>query len=373
MNQFEYRRVDYIRESSCTYAFCVDYYSKSENREKILLIYNENDEYLGCLQGGDVACCDGEIAFEYMWKYFIYKGYLKADDEFCEELNYESILADSPTRGELEKRFYIGTLSAEVTADYMRAQRDFLRVRGSLAFTVNIPEDCTWKESEEHMDFCFSSGAPLFWGECASQYITPFWNRIFSVPYKEARKKFLEKKELQISYGEGQRKIFLVGPCIVNGSGVFEGESLIEQLFDYLKKQKIHCELIRITNGIRKCEVTAPVLEYDIHKNDIVLFMVRGSGAGCDYDMTPVYRDYQGDKWLYTNMPMHTTYEGNRLLAEALTEKVISPIYQKIREEEDDVLVYRGIPQHLTNDALGRLREWLEGFQASTGGYLALS
>lgn len=374
MKQFEYRQVDYIAEDSCTYSFCVDYYSKSENKEKVLLIYNEHDEYLGCLTGRELAACDGEIAFEYRQRYFTYKGYLKEDDEFCEELNYYmSILADSPVRGEQEKRFYIGVLPVETIADYIRKQRDFLRTMGILAFTVNIPDECMLKESEGHIGFCFDPSSPLFWGEYARKYITSFWDRIFSVPYKEARKKFLEKKELQNSYGEGKRRIFLVGPCIVNGSTVFEGESLIEQLYEYLRKQNIHCELMRVSNGIRKCEVAAPVLEYDIYKNDIVLFMVRASGAECDFDMTPIYKDYQGYKWLYTNIPMHTTYEGNHLLAEALVEKVISPIYQKNRVEDDDVLLYRGTPQHLTNYALGRLQEWLEGFQVISGGYAAQS
>lgn len=374
MNQLEYRQVDYIKESSCTYAFCVDYFCRSENLQKILLIYNVNDEYLGCLMAGDVACCDGEIAFEYLWKYYIYKGYLKANDEFCEKLNYyRAILADSPVRREQEKRFYIGVMPVEITADYMQMQRNYLRTRGILAFTVNIPEHCTWKESEEHMGFQFDLGAPFFWGEYASKYISPFLNRMFSVPYKEARKNILEKKELQNSYGDGKRRIFLVGPCIVNGYGVFEGESLIEQLFEYLKKHKIYCELMRVSNGIRRCDAATPVLEYDIHKNDIVLFIVRGSGAEFDFDMTPIYKSYRGYKWLYTNLPIHTTYEGNRLLAEALAEKVIFPIYRKSSVEDDDVLLYRGSPQHLTNHALERLHEWLEGFQAITGGYVALS
>lgn len=372
MNQFEYRQVDYIREKDCTYESCMNYYSKKNNRENILLVYSESDEYLGCISISDVLACKGEIQFEYRWKCFIFKGYLKKSEDFVEEyIYYVSILADTPEKGAYRKRFYMSVYPVGVFANVQRKQRDFLKNREIHSFCIKIPKECSWEEPAIHRDCWLNPAAPAFWGEYCKKYVDSILDKIFSIDYQKAKKGILDRPEKQNIYGSGKRRIFLVGPCIVSGTMVLEGENLIDYVFECLQSRDIDYKVVRVSSGSNRAELICQLFEYDIYKNDIVLFMVRSSDAECDFDMTPIYKDYQGYKWLYTDEPIHTTYEGNRLLAETLVEKVIFPIYQNSRVEDDDVLLYSGTPQSLTNYAMEMLQEWLEGFSVN-GGYVAL-
>ncbi len=127
------------------------------------------------------------------------------------------------------------------------------------------------------------------------------------------------RQEKQLGSTDMDRKIFLIGPCTVIGQTPSE-KYLAEILQSLLEKNNFSYKIIKINGRYFPNEI----LEYDICQNDIVIFL--GTGLRYkDYDLTEDYEQYDGEKNLCTNYPMHTSMAGCTLIAEAMMGDIIVP------------------------------------------------
>lgn len=147
--------------------------------------------------------------------------------------------------------------------------------------------------------------------------------------------------------GEDKRTIYIVGPCLVVGWINPDGETLAQVMYEKLRSKKMNfmvCPVRQMTEGELDNETTN-ILSYDIRKNDIVIFIDQYMDE-CELDMTELYNCYKGDKWLYQDLyPIHTTITANRLIADAIIEKIIVPIERKNNKLEEHEIIYHAEPQ----------------------------
>lgn len=81
------------------------------------------------------------------------------------------------------------------------------------------------------------------------------------------RKKWIEKS------GSGKRKIYLVGPCIVNGDEVFTEDELAVLLARAVEREGLDYEVIKICMSWFQFDTpTEKILEYDIYKMILLYF-----------------------------------------------------------------------------------------------------
>ncbi len=149
--------------------------------------------------------------------------------------------------------------------------------------------------------------------------------------------------------GKAARTIYLVGPCMVGGIIVPEGESLAEILSEKLMHQNLEYAIRPIQQVLDDEKEFARVLTFDIKRNDIVIF-ISHLLEDCELDTTDLYNAYGGDKWLYQDVPMHTTVTGNKLIADAMIEKIIEPACAASNVSQDNAILYHGEPQFNRDD-----------------------
>ena len=101
------------------------------------------------------------------------------------------------------------------------------------------------------------------------------------------------------------------------------------------------------------------ILEYNIRQNDIVIFIDEFKDEIADIDFTQLFKSNKGDKWLYSNRPIHTTHKGNELISREITEKIIKPIINISEIENDRNVLHKGEKQ-LTPEENTELQMYLE-------------
>lgn len=152
--------------------------------------------------------------------------------------------------------------------------------------------------------------------------------------------------------GEASRTIYIVGPCIAGGIIVPEGESLAEILLEKLQLKKMEYAIRPIQQVLDDEKEFARILTFDIKKNDIVIFISHLLND-CELDTTDLYNAYNGEKWLYQDVPMHATVTGNRLIVDAMIETIIEPACAASDISQDNAIIYQGEPQFNHDDLDG--------------------
>lgn len=147
---------------------------------------------------------------------------------------------------------------------------------------------------------------------------------------------------------EGKRKIYLAGPCIVSGTINPEGECLGEMIHEELKKHDMNYSIEYVQLKIIETTKMTEILEHTIRQNDIVL-LIGHFLLDYEIDTTEIFNNYAGDKWLYQDMPIHTSVFGSRLLADFLVRTIIQPISAKSLCSVDNMVIYEGEPQFAYN------------------------
>lgn len=177
-------------------------------------------------------------------------------------------------------------------------------------------------------------------------FLKPYFFKISNVDLNETDK-LPGKRKVVDNKGNNARKIFLVGPCIISGTCNPEGEELSSILYEKLSNLQYGYEIENvIVWNHQQNENVRKILEKDIRKNDIVIFLMEKINEN-DLDLTHIYNEYKGEKWLYQDMPIHTTVTGNELIAEEIIEKIIKVENANSNSSYDNEIVYYGEP-HFT-------------------------
>ena len=219
--------------------------------------------------------------------------------------------------------------------------RNLLRMKGINSYYVKIP---TENEVMQHPLFYYSFSDAFLWTKYKEKKTREILPLITSKSYEESkgwmkRKKWIEKA------GSGKRKIYLVGPCIVNGDEVFTEDELAVLLARAVEREGLDYEVIKICMSWFQFDTpTEKILEYDIYKNDIVIFLDEAI-EGYDLDLTEIYKNYKGNEWLYVDVPIHTTKRGNEQIASALLNEIVLPGYKKSYVQDDNIVLQHGKKQ----------------------------
>lgn len=161
--------------------------------------------------------------------------------------------------------------------------------------------------------------------------------RITDLPMDEYIKRVLDRlsvraQEKQLGKKESDRTVYLVGSCIVAGQSPAE-TSLAEKLILLFEKNNFSYNIIKINSRYFPNEL----LEYDICKNDIVIFLVAGGPLNYkDYDLTEVYEKYNGPKNICTDSTLHVSDSGCQLIADSIMKEIIIMHNNKIEDATID-------------------------------------
>ena len=161
--------------------------------------------------------------------------------------------------------------------------------------------------------------------------------------------------------GQKEKKtIYIVGPCIAGGVVNFENEKLVQilksKLDNFALPYKVKAVAMLYENNY-------DILREEINKNDIV-FILNEILYENELDIKTYYNKYDGGKFLYTNVPIHTTVTGNNLVADVLIDKFIKPIYQASLAEDDDKLLYKGRLQ-IENSTREQVKKYIDKIKAT--------
>ena len=161
------------------------------------------------------------------------------------------------------------------------------------------------------------------------------------------------------------KRIYVVGPCIVEGILNPEQETLC-YLIDMYLSNYIKCKRYKVIPvGVpnNRMEQILKLYEYDICKNDIVLFMdeLLGDLSEEDLDLTSRFNAYTGEDCLYyENRPIHTTVYGNEWIVEEIVNRILLPVIRNQRENEGRGEIYHYPEVYLKEEDKDELKKYLD-------------
>lgn len=348
----EERKVKKIQLDEVSMEFVCKLYQNLDEKDIVLIIYDGN-EYFTNVSYDEICRYNDEKDLIYFVKYLCREKSITFGTGMYEHA--ESIFKkhSSLLYLMLEESYKDGKMSFlyNTTGDIRKCNKDMEFVRNTLrgegisAFLVGIPDDKDIVEKNRHLEWRLNwLTAPINWTEPNRCIVEKYLHKITELDYENAKRKLLGHVNTVFAEGEKEKNtIFLIGLCIVEGWENFKGESLIEILYEKLLHDEMPYKVQKIslvTDSVMNAET---ILQYDIKKNDIVIFINYYIDKNAsDLDLTEAYNSYSGEMWLYTDVPIHTTKAGNEIIADALIEKIIKPEYMQIREDDNQVVVHTG-------------------------------
>lgn len=319
-----YKATEIVQYKDITLTYLEWFYSQNENREKLVLIYN-GDEYWTVLDYHqlrriqtpkelkvflDMECCH-ECLID------------RDDKEWAEEIYKHAGVNFIPIKSSNGiNEFWETTLTIEehIYSESLKKLVEYLRKKNVSVCCIRIPYIDELKGNVHYFHHFARDG--FMWRECNRELVNQILMYITDKNYQDAKKAALESNTLNGKViGEGNRRIFLVGRCIVNGWVGFKGDELAVILSEILGEQyQIQC----ISMGRVDTFIRYPILEFDIKKSDLIILIdsVRDWCVSA-IDVVDLFSSYTGDRWLYYDEPMHTTRYGNELLSRLIAEKIV--------------------------------------------------
>lgn len=361
------RYVQSIQLSEITMEFLCKYYEDIDNKKKILLVYDNQDYFTNIGYEEFIGLCDkDELNFFLYW----YKGKCvndgvdvenEAERMFKNNSGIHYILVkNKDIIKEGQNDFYCNIVIAEEEyKDNILSLRDTLHQKNIHTYLVRVPRIDDIKEDARHMEWKFGSIMHRHNWTIRKDELKRYLKKITELKFEDAKRKVMQRENARKRGIEGgNRTIFLVGPCTVGGWEAFSEESLCDMLYKQLISLKLNYSIVNVVIGKTLSLITKEILEYDIKRNDIVLFIESVfDKEAADINLDYLYNNYKGDMWLYTDEPLHTTYKGNELIASELINNVIKPIADISETMYDDDILHKGEKQ-LTYEESIALRKY---------------
>lgn len=229
-----------------------------------------------------------------------------------------------------------------------------LKQKGIRTCIVNFPS----KINSVYGSFCLMSMTEQWLKDPYIQkMVVQDMKKITDLAYEDYSAQVLETlidRNQEIQIGEGERTIYLVGPCIAVGYSPSE-VTLAEILSCFLRKLDYSYKIIKIDNR----NFPNKIMEYNICQNDIVLFL--GTSLNYkDYDLTEVLENYDGPKSLCTNDIMHMSRVGCELVADAIVNDVIETHNKTSEEMNNNKVLYYSEPEQLQFEVEYEIKMYLK-------------
>lgn len=218
----------------------------------------------------------------------------------------------------------------EVADVYDKVYKE-LKGKNISVFKVRIPQE------EELMgnavpgkgsDLFYGYGPRVFWHACYEKAVRENLSKFTRYNYEDMKKDFLRgiSNGNELKFTE-QKRLYIVGPCIVTGGMDPAEECFIPVLERLLRKYSIDKEyaIEIIGTSHYSMDGIGRIYETDLHENDVVIFLddFLKNLSSDDLDLTEAFNQYQGENWLYRDVPIHSTVYGNELIAEEIINKII--------------------------------------------------
>lgn len=323
-----------------SYSLITSFYANTKNRDTVCLFYDEGSNLKTLISFDDFYKWNKPEEYDYYIQNsnnnHIGYEFEQADNVFKRFPMWKCIIS----KLEFDTGTFIckttTTTTMTITVNYIYSM---LSKHGVNVFRINIPNPSDIIDENRADNIC-KNGLSNYLNLIQTHDVNPpdFIHKITDVSPEELHSSLLLQGK---TIGKGKKTIFLVGPCIVGGWENPDGEKLGEILLHKIEnvgiKYQIHCVSMNMddTSNVKE------MLQNDVKKNDIVLIFMH-SLSSYEIDTTDLYNDYHGDKFLYTDHPIHSTVTANKLIADWLIKKIILPIEASSNEYEDSIVQYHG-------------------------------
>ncbi len=238
--------------------------------------------------------------------------------------------------------YWLGNMYSISGNYYNWAEKEFIRKCKGICFVkVTVPrkEDVEFKIIGE--DICkvsmlevFEVGSPKEVAYCQKVYgrkiIQEEWDRLCE--HKKAEFLYIAGKKVKIKYfgNKANRKIYVIGPCIVEGVTVPDDkESFLYCIHKELKSRGEQYSVVGIVvpESIELNLFKQVLDSLTIQESDIVISIYEDFGTytyteGYKLDLTEAYNKRE-EYWFY-DMPAHTNYAGNKAIAKTVADNILS-------------------------------------------------
>lgn len=378
MIKYEERKVQKVHINEVSMAFLCSFYKDASKYKTALMLYKD-EAYFTNVTYEEVSRYSEEKDLMCFLKYLCRDKEVencadadkKASSIFRENPDFVWILVKDTYKS--DSALFVSNYAVDVEkySKVMKSIYNMLQSKGVFIYLVRIPDDEDILQEKKHLEWSLSNfSTRMNWSKPRRREIEKYLYKFTDLGYDDARKNMCALHKTETRVGNGKRTIFLVGPCIVGGFENCRGETLADILYEKIVRHMpgYQVEAVQTTVGI-KSKFSA-ILECDIRQNDIVIWIdsYMEKEVKVDLDLTDVYNHYNGDKWLYSDMPIHTTKMGNELIADELIKKLIEPAFRASEDINDQKLVYVGENQ-LTCDEEYIIYEYLKKVKSSADNF----
>lgn len=370
MVQLVKRRVQKVQLTDISIEFLCRFYVDqfNINSDIILLIYNQ-DEYFTNIAYTEVTpiCTDDDFI------YFLFcigrNKSVKKDNDSLK--NAKRILDNVGTIqyvyvedsiDEENAMFYTDDVLyfKEYAASFIM-QRNLLRKEGICAYLLRVPELDDLEETMRHPECIITPFLKIQWAEERKDKMLQILKCLTDLGYDAAKEKMLNWGEkTKTVFGGGAKTIYLVGACIVGAYTAFPDDDLVANLYEKLMDLGLDYTIVRVSISRDGRSNFNAILEKDINNNDIVIFITDHVDRGeADIDLDDIYNNYRGEKWLFTDLPIHVTGIGIDLIADEIIKKIIAPVTETCDKLYNGSILHKGRKQ-LTYDESIIVEQYLE-------------
>lgn len=204
----------------------------------------------------------------------------------------------------------------------------------------------------------------ILWAKERKDKMLQILDRFTDLGYDDIKERMLYPEELKRMFGEEGRgrTIYLVGPCIVGGIGLPNGD-IVANMYKKLNDQGLDYTITRVLIHMDGRSNFDAVLEKDIKNNDIVLFIADTiDREDADIELADIYNSYEGEKWLYADVPIHITDTAVDLIVDGIIEKIIEPMENISDSRYDEKILHKG-QKHLTHNENIMIKQYLDGLK----------
>lgn len=179
--------------------------------------------------------------------------------------------------------------------------------------------------------------------------IEPILCKISDDSYEKLEEQFFMQKQCIMQKDCDNKcpdiRIFLVGSCIVSGGTEMNQNTIKSICRTELYKRGVQAEIVIIPVFRTRPDDICELGSYDLTNHDIVIMIeesdiIPGQLGDHDIDIVPVFNSYNGDKWLYYDIVIHTTVYGNRLIANKIMEAIL-PMLNSMKNTDKKKLIYK--------------------------------
>ncbi len=202
--------------------------------------------------------------------------------------------------------------------------------------------------------------------------------RIYGIENVKILKNYQEDNTNVVPLGELQgismknvrynKRIYLIGPCIVGGYGCLADNAL----YGYLQKcvEKFRYQVVSVTSANVRADLYQCISSIPIREHDIVLGINISSWFDQNADRNNILNlksiyDNENRKNLFCNQPIHTNALANRLIADEIMKRYLIQKINELSNKKNNRYIQKG--ELLNQNAICTINEYVSRIHLADG------